>query len=388
MKCLCRNKTTFKLCKKNVKKNNNFCRYHHNNNYLAYTIFNNVFGNKHNLNMNDIFNLYKYVTENVSINEYKEENSGIFFIELLENIPYKLLLLLSKRYLNQTNKYVKKELYIFLNELNSKSYNICKFDKINILQHKFKYYLLNKNNKLINTEDLFTCESLSDIPKNRLFILKDNNCAYGFDVIELDYFIKKCVDEKKIPYNPYTREKIKEDTILYIGKFMEYNKIESRELQYNWITNMQAYTDLSIEFERRGFYNSPEWFEKMSIESILKTIKYFKDFSTEFEESNQYFNNVTANNVTANNVTANNVTFDFCTDGIRLLKECNDDLYILCCNLFKSLALCSNDFYDNIPTWMSGINTTSLLSNVFSIFGDTSGNNPNNFLLYYYVEYM
>ncbi len=381
MKCLCRNKRTFKLCKKNVKQNNNFCRYHKDNNYFIYVIFNNVFGNKCNLDMSDIFNLYKYISDNAENNNYIEDKPGYLFIELLKNIPYKLLLLLSKRYLNESKKYVKNELYNFLNDLNSKSYKICKYEKINILQNKFKYYLLNKTSEevdIINTDDLFTCELITDIPKNRLFILKDINGSYGFDVVELDYFIKKCIDEKKEPYNPYTREKINEDTIWRISKFMEYNKIEPRELCYNWDTNIQAYTDLSIELERRGFYNSPEWLNKMSTESILKTVKYFKDFSVEIEESNRYFNNITANNV----------VFDFCKDGIKLLKECNEDLYILCCNLFKSLALCSNDFYENIPSWMSGINTSSLLSGVFSIFGDTSGPMPNNFLLYYYVEYM
>ena len=81
----------------------------------------------------------------------------------------------------------------------------------------------------------------------------------------------------------------------------------------------------------------------------------------------------------------------------------------LCCNFVKALAMCSNDFYENIPSWMSGLNTSSILSNVFSILGNDSFNDsnmsesftfseisnlgqtlnsPNNFLLYYYVEYM
>ena len=93
-----------------------------------------------------------------------------------------------------------------------------------------------------------------------------------------------------------------------------------------------------------------------------------------------------------------------------MLKECKDDLYVLCCNFVKALAMCSNDFYENIPSWMSGLNTSSILSSVFSIFENDftfnggnipenftfstfsnlsqTINSPNNFLLYYYVEYM
>ena len=74
-----------------------------------------------------------------------------------------------------------------------------------------------------------------------------------------------------------------------------------------------------------------------------------------------------------------------------MFKECNDDLYILCCNLIKALAMCSVDFYENIPGWLSSSQTSSSVSSIFSIFGDdftNTSNGTNNFLLYYYVEYM
>ena len=93
----------------------------------------------------------------------------------------------------------------------------------------------------------------------------------------------------------------------------------------------------------------------------------------------------------------------------------------------KSLALCSNEFYNNIPDWLSTYETPSYISNInnFASFISTliSNNNhsnlmdvdmnmdisndmnsytsnqevnlttpiispSNNFLLYYYVEYM
>ena len=81
----------------------------------------------------------------------------------------------------------------------------------------------------------------------------------------------------------------------------------------------------------------------------------------------------------------------------------------------KSLAICSNDFYSNIPEWLSTYETPSYVSNLpnlsnfnslistlmntrNSMITEYSDNreiantplpNPsNNFLLYYYVEYM
>ena len=401
MKCICRNKKTFKSCKKYSKYNSAFCRYHNNNNELIYKIFYKIFGNKIYISMNDIFNLYKYITDNINNIEYKEEKPGYLFIELLKNIPYKILLLISKKYLDG-KKFNKNDLFNYLHYLNSKTYKINSTQKLIQFQDKYKYYLLSRNiNKkdIINTEDLFSCENIEDIPDNRLFIIKDSNGTYGFDVIELEHFISNCKDEDKEPYNPYTREKISSDIIWKIYKFIEYNKISRREIGYNWQNNMHAFTDLSIELERRGFYNSPNWLNKMSNEDILKTIKYFRDFSISIEDSNKYFKDIN-----------DNIVYNFCKDGIKMFKECKDDLYVLCCNFVKALAMCSNDFYENIPSWMSGLNTSSILSSVFSIFENDftfnggnipenftfstfsnlsqTINSPNNFLLYYYVEYM
>ena len=86
----------------------------------------------------------------------------------------------------------------------------------------------------------------------------------------------------------------------------------------------------------------------------------------------------------------------------------------------KSLALCSNDFYNNSPEWLSSYETPSYISDIynFTSYINTLINNDNNnlnninntndnlmvmdrvqptaniitpsnnFLLYYYVEYM
>ena len=201
-----------------------------------------------------------------------------------------------------------------------------------------------------------------------------------------------------------------------LNKFMEYNNIKPKQDKNKWITKLNAYTDLSIELEGKGFYNSPDWFNKMSREKILQSIKYFKDLSYQYSESKLYF--LDLENANIEDVDEEEFVFKFCKDAIKMIKDNNDLMYVLICNFVKALALCSDDFYENVPTWLSNVNTPSRLGNIFSIFnsynlelfsdlnrledlrrsdeilnGETDGinvyaNPSNNFLLYYYVEYI
>jgi hypothetical protein len=136
-------------------------------------------------------------------------------------------------------------------------------------------------------------------------------------------------------------------------------------------------------------------------------------FSNDIPENANYFNNITEDTL----------IFDFCKDAIKLFKECNEELYILCCNFIKSMAMCSNNFYENIPLWLtngtngtnwtngvlgtvgpigpistiigtsgtSGVANNVLNRNIETLMGMINRNNitelENNFLLYYYVEY-
>jgi hypothetical protein len=190
--------------------------------------------------------------------------------------------------------------------------------------------------------------------------------------VEFEYFVRKCLRENVPPYNPYTRELLRDNIIWRLNMKIKYYNITKKTDDCRWTTDMNAYTDLSIEIERRGFYNNPEWFKKMLKKDFLKCIKLFKDFSSIIEESKRYFLNI------------NDDTFiyDFCKEGIKLFSECNDDLYILCCNFMKSLALCSNDFYNNIPEWLSTYETTSYISSLtdFTTLISTLINNNTNSL--------
>jgi len=321
-----------------------------------------------------------------------------------------------KDYFNNHNH--TKDTYSKIYELNKNTYLFCSKCNLNTLigfQEIVKYKVLssssgNANANYLNNEDIFTMVNISDIPSRLLFTIKDDKGIYGYDVVELEYFVRNCIKEGVTPYNPYTREAFSDKVLWMMNMKIKYGHIAKKTDDCRWTTDMNAYTDLSIEIERRGFYNNPEWFKKMPRQDFIKCIKLFRDFSSTIEESKGYFLNINAED-------DDNTSFvyDFCKEGIRLFRECNDDLYILCCNFMKSLAICSNDFYSNIPEWLSTYETPSYVSNLpnlsnfnslistllntrNSMITEYSDNreiantplpNPsNNFLLYYYVEYM
>lgn len=400
--CIYRKKDTFELCSRCAKKNSLFCRYHNFSNAKdVHQIFYKVFDNKSLIEQYDIYNLYKHVYD-CFVTIYNTENvCGELFKKMLHYIPFNILLKASAKYI-KNRTYSREEIYDILYRLNNNTYNInnklCDFFKK--YQENIKYNIMVRKDdreRIINDDDLFTCEKICDIPKKHMFILKDKCGSYAFDVVELEYFVKNCYNEKVAPYNPYTREKLSEHVLWKLKIFIKKNDVVLRVREYKWESNIRAFTDLSITIERIGFYNNPEWFNKMKTTDILKTIKYFKDFSSNIRESDKFFCDINASTV----------VFDFCREAIKMFDECNNDLYVLCCNFVKALSLCSNDFYENLPTWLLGTETHSLISNLMSIFDrngldflmDTTNHNvnmnsntntdaTNNFLLYYYVEYM
>jgi hypothetical protein len=56
------------------------------------------------------------------------------------------------------------------------------------------------------------------------------------------------------------------------------------------------------------------------------------------------------------NIHENNIFFDFAREIIKLFEDGNSH-FILCCNFIKALSIYSNDFYNNLPEWMSDIET-------------------------------
>ena len=400
-KCICRCNNNFNLCNRNIIDNSIYCRYHKNTKIgHIYKIFYDILRERNDVTNNDLYSLYRYINNIENSSNIKEE-----YIELLRNIPFKILLNIAKELniISGNRKYSKNELYKLLYIINKKTFEIENdsvsikiLNKLyNIIRQKSKKNLKNKlkdsiilkyntEDNYMNDEELFTGENICDISVNKLYVLKNSrNEKYIFDAVELEYFIRKCIDNKQEPYNPYNRDKLDDYTIENLKLFIKYKGLIIKTDEYLWENNMHAFTELSLEIESKGFYNSPEWFNKLNDADFLKIIKYFKLFSSNIPESNKYFNDIRANTL----------IYDFCKDAIKMFKECNDEYYILCCNFIKATALCSNNFFNNMPSWLLGNNSDniSINTNLENLMGLINRNNAteltNNFLLYYYVEY-
>ena len=402
IKCICRYNNNFNLCNRNIIDDSLYCRYHKNTKiHHIHKIFYDVFKEKIEITKNDLYLLYRYIN-----NVENSSNIKGLYIELLKNIPFKILLNVAEGLyiISGNRKYSKTEIYNILYNINKKTFDIEK-DKTSIkrinklydrIREKLKGDLKNKlkdniivkydiEDNYMNDEEVFTGENICDISVNRLYVLKNGrNEKYVFDAVELEYFIRKCVENKQEPYNPYNRDKLDDNTIKNIKLFIKYKGLLIKTDEYLWENNMHAFTELSLEIESKGFYNSPEWFNKLKDADFLKIIKYFKLFSSNIPESNKYFNDIRADTL----------VYDFCKDAIKMFKECNDEYYILCCNFIKAMALCSNNFFNNMPSWLLGNNGDNVRvnTNLENLMGLINSNNAtelaNNFLLYYYVEYI
>ena len=409
IRCVYRKKKCFHICNKTAIKNSFYCCHHiHSKKKHLCKIFFNVLEDRHEITLTDIYKIYVYIIENT------RENDDIFinilFIDLLKMIPIDKLSSIYKDYINNYTITAKPvAMYSNIYSLNKNTHlfsNKCNTNRLIEFQNIIKYRLLCNANggsanaantaaDYLNDDDVFSLQSINSIHPRKLFTIKDIKGVYAFDIVELEYFVRKCLKDNVEPYNPYTREAFGNKIIWRLNKQIQYNNIRKKSDDCRWTTDMNAYTDLSIEIERRGFYNNPEWFKKMSRRDFLKCIKLFRDFSTNVEESKRYFISIRDASGTSGTSEASSVssvssassalaassaslafTYDFCKESIRMFNECNDDLYILCCNFMKSLALCSNDFYNNIPEWLSTYETTSYISsNLTSYISSLMNNN-------------
>ena len=258
-RCIYRKKKCFNLCNRTTIKNTSYCCHHiHSKKKHLCKIFFNIFQDNAELNFDDIYKLYKYILENT------HENDDIFinilFIDLLKMIPIVKLSNIYKNYINDDNisevinpqKTIKRilednksNIYMKIYSLNYKTYLFSNKCNINILmqfQNTIKYKLLCNSNSsgcctdYLNNEDVFTYKSINDIHPRKLFTIKDIKGIYAFDIVELEYFIRKCINENVAPYNPYTREVLTEKTIWRLNMKMLYNNIIKKSDECKWTT--------------------------------------------------------------------------------------------------------------------------------------------------------
>jgi hypothetical protein len=354
--CIYRYINTGKCCNFRAKCNN-YCNIHNNNRNIIYDIINDATINKNCLTENDIYNIYKYIYDNEKI--YVKE---LIFKKILATIYNKIKILkylYSYLFTHKCHNIIdkiyelNKNTYEIEKKLNDKIYKIQKIVKYNFIKkHIYKSSL---DDKINNTNDPFTFDNINDINEEERFIYNDGNNYYCFKAIELLYFI----ETKGNNWNPYTKKDFEPNLINKLKLFIDYFKLIDKKKNNIWNSNLQAFTDVSQALEKIGFYNNTDWFLKLTSSQIKNIIRLFKIVSANNSISNNFFNEIDINDET--------IFFDFARETIKLFEDGNSH-FILCCNFMKALSMYSNDFYDNIPEWMSDIETPIIINTTNNIF--------------------
>jgi virulence-associated protein VapD len=330
----------------------NYCSIHANNYNTIYKIINDAIG-RNEINIREIYNIFKYIYNNDKI--YTKE---FIFKACLKTLYSNLYYLKSvfNKYINTSNENENNDIIHIIYLINLKTYNIEKehYNKHKILYRFFitniiKKHKYNPNIILNNNEDPFTLDNINELDKNELFIYSENNeTNYFFIATELKYFI-----DTNGGWNPYTKQELPETTIKNLNYFIKYFKLNKKNTlnKYEWSSIHQAFTDVSQIIEKIGFYNDTKWLLKLTSNQIKNIIKTFKLVSREYQGIENYYLNITDNNI----------FYDFARETIKLFENGNDN-FILCCNFIKSIALYSDDFYNNIPEWMVDIETPNIIT--------------------------
>ena len=365
--CIYRQHNSCCLCNFNARIDK-YCGIHSNNYNVIYEIIDNAIG-RNDININEIYNIFKYIYNNNKI--YTKE---FIFKACLKTLYSNLYYLrdIYKKYINANDDVINK---IYL--LNLRTYNIEKtnYNNFKIVYRCFINYIIKKhkynpNIILNNNEDPFTLDNINELDKNELFIYSENNeTNYFFIATELKYFI-----DTNGAWNPYTKQEFTESTIRNLNYYIKIYKLnkKNRLNKYEWNSIHQAFTDVSQIIEKIGFYNDTKWLLKLTSKQIKNIIQTIKLVSRDYQDIQNYFINITDNNI----------FYDFARETIKLFENGNDN-FILCCNFIKSISLYSDDFYNNIPEWMSDIETPNIITipintRTSSLNESTIVNNINN----------
>lgn len=361
--CIYRYINTGRCCCFKTKKK--YCNIHINNRNSIYEIINEATDNKNRLNNNDIYKIYKYIYNKDDI--YVKE---LIFKTILKTIyNNKINILINLIPINDYNNYKKKNkeyIYNKVYEINKNTYDyslkiqertIIKLQdifRLNIIKKHF--YNPNLNINFNNEVDPFTFDNINDINDNEKFIINDGNNYYCFKALELLYFI----ENKGNNWNPYTKKEFDKTILKNLKLFIKYNNLNNN-YNNNWNSVLQAYTDVSQALEKIGFYNNTEWFLKLTSRQIKNIIRLYKIMSNNDEN---YFNN--------NDIKDDTIFYDFAREIIKLFEDGNSH-FLLCCNFIKALSMYSNDFFNNLPEWMTDIENPIQMSNL-SNYSNSSNN--------------
>jgi hypothetical protein len=193
-----------------------------------------VLEDRHEITLNDIYKIYVYIIENTRDND--DIFINILFIDLLKMIPVDKLSSIYKDYINNYTIKIYNKIYL-LNKITYLFSKRCNTNTLIEFQNIIKYRLLCNGNgngvaaadadatNYLNDDDVFSLQSINSIHPRKLFTIKDIKGVYAFDIVELEYFVRKCLKDNVEPYNPYTREAFGDKIIWRLNKQIQYNNI-------------------------------------------------------------------------------------------------------------------------------------------------------------------
>jgi|UniRef100_A0A6C0JR95 hypothetical protein len=323
------------------------------------------------LNIDKIYSIFLYI-----INNYNNDSNDLkkkLFNKIISYLFYSndlADLLLTYNIKNKSKKEQINSLFnLFINSFNLNKNNLNEIIKIQNFIKKIlvkKICLRYNDNILAHKEDPFSLEDIDKIENK--FYFKELNNIYCFDALEFEYYLRKNKT------NPYTKNLIDKSTINRLLLFIKYNKLETKteNEENNWSTPEQAYTDVVYYMEKIGFYNNILWFNELTYQNIIHIISIYNDLTSNIEIGTMFFTDDILYKIENNK---NDYKFIFAKEIINLFKNGNDH-FILCCNFVKSLAIVSNNFYNNLPEWLSNLSSSSRIdSNITILF--TSNNLTN-----------
>lgn len=244
--------------------------------------------------------------------------------------------------------------------------NICKIQRC--LRRYFYKELIRYNDCASDNEtDPFTYDEINEIPFKEKFGFKDSyDRIYIFRAIEFNHFLTT-----NGLWNPYTRDKLPNYIHNRIKLLMIYHGLDERIDKSKWETAIHAYTEVSQLLDKVGFYNNVMWFNDLTFVKCCKIIRIYRDLCKELPESRAFF-------PASFELTKEGYVFEFCREVINMFEN-SDNHYLVCCNFMKSLALNIEQFYNNLPSWLSDVESN--LNIEFDVTTDVQTDG----LLFFYV---
>lgn len=179
-------------------------------------------------------------------------------------------------------------------QLVGRIYNYLKYSNYAIvLQKIFRGHLRRKYNRLqgdaiinrkcVNATDFLSLNDINKIPYAEFFSFRDNGQMFGFSAKSLHNLILK----NEVPTNPYTREKIPQNTLNNFNKFLKYSKLlkENTTIKLdNNLENMSLTKRVSLKainifykIDTFGHVTNARWFLDLNKDRSIKLLRELID---------------------------------------------------------------------------------------------------------------